>query len=829
LNEGISASASTAPVLKLDVSTKNAKLETGDTLQVTDEIEPVSPGTTQLTMKHILLKKETFPVVLEYMTSVGKASYVHCWSNLIRMTNDMKEADAATVQRGVMDMVIEFFTPGCTQYVDFDSAIVMEWKNNAMLNPSPSVFWHLQEKLADFMHEHHMFGFKRSMLFEKVVQAEMRQFKRSTMALNSKGASTAHLDIGDMGRAKSRSLDMLSEKSSRKEVVIQDDDLSKSVMMGTGLGEAVSGLNKSSDTLQSYDEAMVLLQRQLDDLDEMIQGAADDDLRRALSTTKQELEREIQEYVKMIQEEKEPDLVLFKARINIVQMSNNSKSGPSKSLFSSNNEPTQLYMIEIEGTQNGWMVTKSYSEFNEMHQALRQDVGSAALGDIKFPSRQIFKNNDSQLLTKYLSAILNDKQLSEASSVQSFLRPANYQPPARKKKIQDIVKSAASRMKPFKNKSSSDKEKSVPSKSKKRGTWLFRSSDKSESASNSSLNDAEQQSEAAKEDKRNRSKSFIDASFMKKQLQEQLDDKDVTERPKLSTSLSFSNDSRPSDSVTPSIAGTDDEGNKDKEAIKDEKRGRKQSTSVWTRRSSKSVESPKTSPDSPFGRRRSVSASAGKPGFAWKADFDNPSPSPSPEAKEDTKEVHPTIHEDTKESDVSKEKVNSTRELTDEEVELMLEALFALVEEVFLDQSQRSQWLRRKALNVIKQLLRQSFGTAINSVFTEKIHGALTEDTALLIIHALTNSCWPKGTWPTPEEAQPPRTDEEKEATKLEAKTLLMNAMPDSLQRALGFSNCSTGLSRLFNLFQHQELNASLVLGLLDRLTKLVFAEKIVT
>ncbi|KAJ1983354.1 phosphatidylinositol binding [Dimargaris verticillata] len=174
------------------------------------------------------------------------------------------------------------------------------------------------------------------------------------------------------------------------------------------------------------------------------------------------------------------------------------------------------------------------------------------------------------------------------------------------------------------------------------------------------------------------------------------------------------------------------------------------------------------------------------------------------------------------------------KELSPEEIELLIETFFALLDEVF-DLSDRKQWLRRKALTVLKQLLRQSYTSTVSSMFIETVTKHTEPATVTAHMERLTESFWPNGVWYGTSSVDSPdepatadselRTQEQKEATQLEARVLFVSHMPDALQRMVGEYNGVLGMTRLFELLQHPELVRPVVIKLLDSVCKLVLSE----
>ncbi|KAJ1659091.1 Sorting nexin-20 [Dispira simplex] len=171
--------------------------------------------------------------------------------------------------------------------------------------------------------------------------------------------------------------------------------------------------------------------------------------------------------------------------------------------------------------------------------------------------------------------------------------------------------------------------------------------------------------------------------------------------------------------------------------------------------------------------------------------------------------------------------------LAPEDTELLIETFFAVLDEAF-DLNDRKQWLRRKALAVLKQLLRQSYSSTVSGAFVDMVHKYGESEVVAQEIEKLTASFWPDGIWystpgadlksKSPGSGLEPRTLEQKEATKLEARVLFVNNLPETLQRMVGDYNGVMGMTRLFELLQYPEITRPIVLKLLDGILKLVLS-----
>jgi len=187
--------------------------------------------------------------------------------------------------------------------------------------------------------------------------------------------------------------------------------------------------------------------------------------------------------------------------------------------------------------------------------------------------------------------------------------------------------------------------------------------------------------------------------------------------------------------------------------------------------------------------------------------------------------IEPTGRKSPK-SEVSKTIVNKKSPLTEAEVDVILECLFGIVEEIF-QLGESNQWLRQKGLHVLKNLLRVTYGSHIAELVQNRLLEATSQNRIKEGIDAVTDLLWPGGIWFTSPEANRarPRTEEDREDTKVEAKKLWLNESMniDVVQRVVGRYTCIMGMTRVFNMLQIRELNRHLVCMVLDAIIKSVF------
>lgn len=159
---------------------------------------------------------------------------------------------------------------------------------------------------------------------------------------------------------------------------------------------------------------------------------------------------------------------------------------------------------------------------------------------------------------------------------------------------------------------------------------------------------------------------------------------------------------------------------------------------------------------------------------------------------------------------------NTHKKLNSVEVELLIETTFALITEIFqLTEANQSAWLRRTALNLLREVIRRSYAEVISQQFVKYMHEYGSTAYFTTLITTMTDKFWPNGEWAT---AAPVRTPEEKAATKSLARELLKTrGVPSGARQLIGELNCVDAMERLWSRCQDVNLNRVLGVQLLER------------
>ncbi|KAH8552767.1 PXA domain-containing protein [Umbelopsis sp. PMI_123] len=159
---------------------------------------------------------------------------------------------------------------------------------------------------------------------------------------------------------------------------------------------------------------------------------------------------------------------------------------------------------------------------------------------------------------------------------------------------------------------------------------------------------------------------------------------------------------------------------------------------------------------------------------------------------------------------------NTHKKLNSIEVELLIETTFALITEIFqLTEANQSAWLRRTALNLLREVIRRSYAEVISQQFVKYMEEYAQTSYFTTLITTITDMFWPDGEWDTNVVV---RTPEEKAATKSLARELLKTrGVPSGARQLIGELNCLDAMERLWSRCQDVDLNRVLGVQLLER------------
>lgn len=150
----------------------------------------------------------------------------------------------------------------------------------------------------------------------------------------------------------------------------------------------------------------------------------------------------------------------------------------------------------------------------------------------------------------------------------------------------------------------------------------------------------------------------------------------------------------------------------------------------------------------------------------------------------------------------------------------MSESLYRLIEELF-DLNSRS-FVRRQALWLGKQAVKLTANSMVTGWVRDTIGSAVSEQSITAQIEWMTDLVWPGGQFKTGGAAV---TEEMKEATKAQAREMLLAAVPGPLQTLFGSGHCERSMERFFAFLQMEPLIQHFALSVLDMLVLTLFPE----
>ncbi|KAG8139064.1 hypothetical protein E2320_001871 [Naja naja] len=150
-----------------------------------------------------------------------------------------------------------------------------------------------------------------------------------------------------------------------------------------------------------------------------------------------------------------------------------------------------------------------------------------------------------------------------------------------------------------------------------------------------------------------------------------------------------------------------------------------------------------------------------------------------------------------------------------------LKIMLLLMDEIF-DLKERNQWLRRNIKNLLQQLIRAMHGYTINKKIVDHVDWMTSPEQVADAVKRFRDAFWPNGILA---ETVPHRDNAIRMRTRIAAKTKLLGVMPDELKHILGAETTRKGILRVFEMFQHTQLNKRMVYVFLEGFLETLFSE----
>lgn len=166
-------------------------------------------------------------------------------------------------------------------------------------------------------------------------------------------------------------------------------------------------------------------------------------------------------------------------------------------------------------------------------------------------------------------------------------------------------------------------------------------------------------------------------------------------------------------------------------------------------------------------------------------------------------------------------KVGASLDTDRDEDNIPLRIMLLMMDEVF-DLKSRNQWLRRRIVAILRQIVKTMFGDSINRRIVEQVEFMTTADQVAEYLRRFRDAFWPGGTQAEP---RPPRDHNTKMRTRVVCKTKMLATISDEVRHLLGSETTRLGVMRIFNMFQHERLNKRLAYVILEGMLETLFPE----
>uniref|UniRef100_A0A1I8FT42 Nexin_C domain-containing protein n=1 Tax=Macrostomum lignano TaxID=282301 RepID=A0A1I8FT42_9PLAT len=159
-------------------------------------------------------------------------------------------------------------------------------------------------------------------------------------------------------------------------------------------------------------------------------------------------------------------------------------------------------------------------------------------------------------------------------------------------------------------------------------------------------------------------------------------------------------------------------------------------------------------------------------------------------------------------------------EVADQE-NVPLRILLLVMDEIF-DVRERNKLIRKGIAAVLSKLVRALLGDRVNRRIVQFARVLTSADRVAYYLQSFRDSFWPQG---QPAAPYPTRDSATLMRTRLLCRAKLLGSVSTELRQVLGNQTTRQGVARLFNMFQHANLNRRLVYVLLEGTVCLLFPD----
>lgn len=169
---------------------------------------------------------------------------------------------------------------------------------------------------------------------------------------------------------------------------------------------------------------------------------------------------------------------------------------------------------------------------------------------------------------------------------------------------------------------------------------------------------------------------------------------------------------------------------------------------------------------------------------------------------------------------VNSDKVGAALEGESEIDIIPLRIMLLLMDEVF-DLKSKNFWLRRRIVNVVRNIIKSTFGDTINRKILEYVEELTSSSAISDYLRYFKNSLWPNNGKLNFKKVE--RDHNTKMRTRTGAKLLLLSTFSEEIKHIIGTETTRKGLICVFNMFQKQTFNQRLLIVLFEGLLQQLF------
>lgn len=172
--------------------------------------------------------------------------------------------------------------------------------------------------------------------------------------------------------------------------------------------------------------------------------------------------------------------------------------------------------------------------------------------------------------------------------------------------------------------------------------------------------------------------------------------------------------------------------------------------------------------------------------------------------------------------EINNDKVCAVLDAENDIDNIPLRIMLLLMDEVF-DLKNKNLWLRRQVINVVRQIIKATFGDTINRKIVDYVEHLTSNSALSKYLDSIKNYFWPNNGKLVVNRNE--RDLNKKMRTRVVAKFLLLSTFSDDLKHIIGTETTRKGLLCVFEMFQNETLNRRLLLVLFESLLTQLFPD----